>query len=392
MFLKIINILILLLLVTHTCFTNTSRSINIQNHIRVGYDDNLNNSVNASQEIDTLYISDIFKITAKFVPTSSSTFLFFYQPEFTYRLDADDEHQYLQDMYVNYIRAVSPISQLQITDRFRISEPDLNQIDGRSFTENNLNISYQKNVRPNIGINLLAGYTTRENEDNQNTWFQTRDFERLRLSYLISKTLDKKDKAISGGINYNNHEIKHDGGSIASSTIFGGYDYPVNKKLMTSTQFGYTFAEIEGGSSSPEVRDSSSPFFELGLNYELSKYTDINTSYSYSLRYTTLSVYNAELRADWLFAIRHRFTPKINTAISYSLVNATYESDFLRNYDPSVSELDDMNSIINIRTQYMLNTNHSLECGVQLRERKGWDSVNQDYTRNKFYFGWKLTI
>ena len=65
MFLKIINILILLLLVTHTCFTNTSRSINIQNHIRVGYDDNLNNSVNASQEIDTIYISDIFKITAK---------------------------------------------------------------------------------------------------------------------------------------------------------------------------------------------------------------------------------------------------------------------------------------------------------------------------------------
>ena len=74
----------------------------------------------------------------------------------------------------------------------------------------------------------------KSNEDNENVWNQTRDFERLRLSYLISKNLDRKDTTISGGINYNDHTIKHDGGSISSSTLFGGYDYPVNKRLMTS--------------------------------------------------------------------------------------------------------------------------------------------------------------
>ena len=109
-------------------------------------------------------------------------------------------------------------------------------------------------------------------------------------------------------------------------------------------------------------------------------------------RYTTLSLYNAELRSDWLFAIRHNFTPKINTAISYSLVNAEYESDFLRSYNPSTSVFDDINSVVNIRTQYKLNTNHSLECGVQLRERNDGSPLGQDYKRNKFYFGWKLTI
>ena len=118
---------------------------------------------------------------------NQSTFLVFYQPEFTHRFDADDKLLYLQDMYINYVRAITPVSQLQITDRFRISEPDINQIDGKSYTENNLKCIISRKYKRTIGINLLAGYTTRVNEDNQNTWNQTRDFERLRLSYLISK-------------------------------------------------------------------------------------------------------------------------------------------------------------------------------------------------------------
>jgi len=295
-------------------------------------------------------------------------------------------------MYVNYIKALTPVSQLQITDRFRVSEPDINQVDGKSYAENNLNVSFQKNVSRTIGINLLAGYTTRVNEDNQNTWNQTRDFERLRLSYLISKNLDRKDTTISGGINYNDHTIKHDGGSIVSSTLFGGYDYPVNKRLMTSTQLGYTIADISSASAfgSQETRESTSPFFEFGMNYKVSKYTSVNTSYSYSLRYTTLAAYNAELRSDWLFAIRHEFTPKINMAISYSLVDAEYESEFLRSVNAVGSVLNDQTSIINIRGEYKVNNNHSVECGLQLRERDDFNSVLQE--RNKVYLGWKLTI
>ena len=392
MILKFLNLIVVILLFTCFSFGSASRSFKFQNHIRVGHDDNLNNSAVASDKIDSIYISDIFNLTAKFIPTSSSTFLIFYQPELTYRFDADDQLLYLQDMYVNYIRALTPVSQLQMTDRFRISEPDLNQIDGKSYSENQLNVSYQKNVSRTVGINLLAGYTTRINEDNQNIWNQTRDFERLRLSYLISKNLDRKDTTISGGINFNDHVIKHNGGSILSSTLFGGYDYPVNKRLMTSTQLGYTIADIESGleSGTKETRESTSPFFEFGMNYKISKYTNLNSSYSYSLRYTTLTAYNAELRSDWLFAVRHQFTPKINMAISYSLVNATYESEFLRSYSASGSELNDETSILNVRGEYKVNNNHSIECGVQLRERDDFNSVKQE--RNKIYIGWKLTI
>ena len=392
MILKLLNLIVITLFFTYCSFGNASRSFKFQNHIRIGYDDNLSNTPIASDKIDSIYVSDIFNLTAKFIPTTSSTFLVFYQPEFTYRFDADDQLLYLQDMYVNYIKALTPVSQLQITDRFRISEPDINQVDGKSYAENNLNVSFQKNVSRTIGINLLAGYTTRVNEDNQNTWNQTRDFERLRLSYLISKNLDRKDTTISGGINYNDHTIKHDGGSIVSSTLFGGYDYPVNKRLMTSTQLGYTIADISSASAfgSQETRESTSPFFEFGMNYKVSKYTSVNTSYSYSLRYTTLAAYNAELRSDWLFAIRHEFTPKINMAISYSLVDAEYESEFLRSVNAVGSVLNDQTSILNIRGEYKVNNNHSVECGLQLRERDDFNSVLQE--RNKVYLGWKLTI
>lgn len=394
MILRFLNLMILLIFIVVVSFANASKSIKIQNHVRIGYDDNLSNSVDSNNQIDSLYVSDIINITSKFIPSPSSTFLFFYQPEFTYRFDADDKNLYLQDMYINYVKALSSVSQLQVTDRFRISEPDINQIEGKSFTENNINISYQKNVSRNVGINLLAGYTSRKNEDNFNSWNATRDFERIRISYLISRMLDQKDKAISVGLNFNDHEIKHDGGSLISTTLFGGYDYPVNKKIMTSTQLGYTFGKIEGGSGSSyqDDRETTSPFFEAGLNYKFSKFTDINTSYSYSLRYTTLSTYNAEVRSDWLFAIRHKFTSRISSALSYSLVDSNYESDFLRNFNPSGAKLNDKNSIINFRTQYKINNNHSLEVGLQLRERNGWNPAAQDYTRNKLYIGWKLNI
>ena len=77
-------------------------------------------------------------------------------------------------------------------------------------------------------------------------------------------------------------------------------------------------------------------------------------------------------------------------AVSYSLVDAEYESEFLRSVNAGGSVLNDQTSVINIRGEYKINNNHSFECGLQLREREGLDSVLQE--RNKVYLGWKLTI
>ena len=390
--------LCLIIFITNA-FSISDKSINIENHIRYGYDDNLSNTPDSQGDaVDSLYLSDIFNITAKIIPSDQSTLLFFYQPELTYRFDADDEFLYLQDMYLNYMRSLSPVSQFQLTDRFRISEPDLNQIDGRSFTENDLKASYVKNINKNTGINLLFGYTERKNEDNTNRQFDTRDFKRTRLAYLLSRNLDEERKTLSGGINFNDHQIQHEGGSIKTTTIFAGYDYAINNRLQTSTQLGYTFGDINrasGSSTTNFVNDTSnseSPFFEVGMNYILSKNTKINSSYSYSLRYTTLSLYNAEIRSDFLIAIQHKFTPKISLALSLSKVNSDYESEFLRLYSGSESNLKDSNTIINLRGEYLIDRNHAIEYGYQNRERNGWDPASQSYSRNKVYLGWKLNM
>ena len=399
MILKKKYLILCLILFIINAFSISDKSINIENHIRYGYDDNLSNSPKSQDNaVDSLYLSDIFNITAKIIPSDQSTLLFFYQPELTYRFDADDEFLYLQDMYVNYMRSLTPVSQFQLTDRFRISEPDINQTDGKSFAENDLKASYVKNINASTGINLLFGYTERVNEDNTNRQFETKDFKRTRLSYLLSRSLDQERKTLSGGINFNNHLIQHDGGSIKTSTIFAGYDYALNNRLQTSLQLGYTFGNIDRASGSTttnfvnETSNSESPFFEVGMNYQLSKNTRINSSYSYSLRYTTLSLYNAEIRSDLLFAIKHKFTPKNSLALSISNVDADYKSDFLRLYSGPQTDLQDSNTIINLRGEYIIDRNHSIEYGYQNRERNGWDSESQNYSRNKVYAGWKLNM
>ena len=396
---KKINLIVFLVFLFFNTFSENNRTIRIENHIRYGFDDNLNHTPKSArnQAVASYYLSDIVSITSKIIPSESSTLLLFYQPEFTHRFDADDKFLYLQDLYVNYIHSISPISQFQLTDRFRISEPDVNQTDGKSYAENNLRASYQKNISETTGVNLLFGFTERVNEDNQNRRFGTRDFKRMRLSYLLSREIDAEKKTLSGGINYNDHTIQHDGGSIDTSTIFAGFDYKINPRLLTSTQIGYTFGTInqaEGSDSINYVNKSSkteSPFFELGVNYEVSKNTKINSSYSYSLRYTTLSLYNAELRSDFLIGVQHKFTPKMAISCSISKVITNYESEFLRLYSQQ-SSLEDNNTIINIRGEYNINRNHTLEAGYQNRERNGWDSQNQDYSRNRMYVGWQLNI
>ena len=374
----------------------TSDSFTFSNYIRFGYDDNIYQETNNEEE--SSYISDILNLSGKVQFSNRAELLLYWQPEIRYRFEAEEKALFLQDLYVKYINAINQSSKIQITDRYRYSELDANQSGdnaSKEYAENDLKGSYNNQLNERNSINLSAGFTTRRNENDSSVYSQTRDFDRYNLSGIISRNLDRDKRTVSLGYIFSEHEIENNAGGIESGTLFLGYDRIFNPQLLGSIQLGYTDAEIEqknGNSNLSVTSDSSNPYFEIGFNYDLSERTSVSSSFNHSLRYSTTSTYNAEERSDWLIALSHDLTAKINLNVSFSYVKADYESDFLREITTTTPGDEDESTILNIRADYQINRNHFVELGYQGRSRNTEVLADGDYDRNRIYFGWKLQL
>lgn len=373
----------------------TSDSFTFSNYIRFGYDDNLYQD--ETDEIESSYISDILNLSGKLLFSNRSEILLYWQPELRYRFDAEEKALFLQDLYVSYHNSINQSSEIQITDRYRYSELDANQSGNeasREYAENVLKGSYRNQLNEKNSMNLSAGLTSRRNDNDSSEFDKTRDFDRYNMAGVISRNLDRDKRTLSLGYNFTDHQIENNAGGIESGTLFLGYDRIFNPQLMGSIQLGYTDAEIEqkaGGANSSLISNSTNPFYEIGFNYDLSERTQLSSSFSHSLRYTTTSLYNAEIRNDWLIALSHDLTAKINLAISFSYIDANYESDFLREVSAE-EDKEDQSTVLNIRTEYQINRNHFVEVGYQGRSRTTEISDNGDYDKNRIYLGWKLQL
>ena len=373
----------------------TSDSFTFSNYIRFGYDDNIYQETNNEEE--SSYISDILNLSGKVQFSNRAELLLYWQPEIRYRFEAEEKALFLQDLYAKYINAINQSSKIQITDRYRYSELDANQSGdnaSKEYAENDLKGSYNNQLNERNSINLSAGFTTRRNENDSSVYSQTRDFDRYNLSRIIARNLDRDKRTVSLGYIFSEHEIENNAGGIESGTLFLGYDRIFNPQLLGSIQLGYTDAEIEqknGNSNLSVTSDSSNPYFEIGFNYDLSERTSVSSSFNHSLRYSTTSTYNAEERSDWLIALSHDLTAKINLNVSFSYVKADYESDFLREITTEYGD-EDESTILNIRADYQINRNHFVELGYQGRSRNTEVLADGDYDRNRIYFGWKLQL
>lgn len=373
----------------------TSDSFTFSNYIRFGYDDNIYQETNNEEE--SSYISDILNLSGKVQFSNRAELLLYWQPEIRYRFEAEEKALFLQDLYAKYINAINQSSKIQITDRYRYSELDANQSGdnaSKEYAENDLKGSYNNQLNERNSINLSAGFTTRRNENDSSVYSQTRDFDRYNLSGIISRNLDRDKRTVSLGYIFSEHEIENNAGGIESGTLFLGYDRIFNPQLLGSIQLGYTDAEIEqknGNSNLSVTSDSSNPYFEIGFNYDLSERTSVSSSFNHSLRYSTTSAYNAEERSDWLIALSHDLTAKINLNVSFSYVKADYESDFLREITTTPGD-EDESTVLNIRADYQINRNHFVELGYQGRSRNTEVLADGDYDRNRIYFGWKLQL
>jgi len=388
------KVFFILLAFVSISFADKKESIALSNFLRLGHDDNIYQREN--DIVETIYISDIINLSSKILFSSRAELLLYWQPEIRYRFDAQEKELFFQDLYASYQNVLSKSSQITIIDRYRYSEIDANQSgnDSSAYAENNLTASYLRQISERNGFNLSVGSTSRRTDNDISIYNRTLDFDRYLLSGLITRNLDAAKRSISMGYQYTDHAVKNSGGGIKSGTLFLGYDRIFNPEFIGSIQVGYTDAEIEqkiGNADLSLFSDSSHPFFEIGFKYQISPRTRLTSSYSHSLRYSTLSAYNAEQRSDWLIALNRDITAKINLAISYSYVRALYESDYLRDTTLAFGS-EDKSQILNVRAEYKIDKNHYLEMGYQGRSRDSEVSYNGSYDRNRIYFGWKLEL
>ena len=98
--------------------------------------------------------------------------LLYWQPELRYRFDAEEKALFLQDLYVSYQNAINQSSEIQITDRYRYSELDVNQTGdegSKEYAENVLQGSYRNQLNEKNSINISAGVITRKNDNDSNS-------------------------------------------------------------------------------------------------------------------------------------------------------------------------------------------------------------------------------
>lgn len=388
---KIIYAYVIALFVISSGVAADSQKFSFSNYVRAGFDDNVYQSGN--DELSSGYISDILNLSGKLMFSDRSDLLLYWQPEVRYRFETEDKTLVLQDFYASYQNALSQSTVLNISDRYRYSELDYNQSTDNNnssessteYGENNLNGTVVQQLNERNNLNVGASLTNRRNDNDSSDAIRTRDFDRFGLSGLVSRNLDKDKQSISLGYQYSNHEVANNGGGVESGTLFVGYDRIFTPRFISTLQLGYTDAEIEQANSS-RTSDSSNPFFELGFNYDVSERTRLNSNFTHSLRYTTLTAYNAEKRSDFLLSLKHDLTAKVNLAISVSYILSDYEFNRLGNDESA----EDRSTIFNFRSEYRINRNHFVEVGYQGRLRDS--EISADYERNRIYLGWKLQL
>ena len=103
---KIKYIFITSLTVCCVAFGQQDRSFMIENHLRVGYDDNVTQA--SSNKDRVIYYTDIFNLSGKYKLSGRTDLIVYWQPEMRFYTmsSLDDKSLFLQDLYLDYAHEI----------------------------------------------------------------------------------------------------------------------------------------------------------------------------------------------------------------------------------------------------------------------------------------------
>ncbi|WP_372806815.1 outer membrane beta-barrel protein [Pontiella sp.] len=392
---KSLHLMVALSLVGGASYAAKERVVRFQNHVRVGYDDN----IYATKDGDgSAFVTDIVNLSAKLNFSTRTDALLYWQPEFQYRVDGDPELITYQDLYARLNHAISQQAFLTLSDRFRYQQKE-GQVDdvddfNQNYIENDLLGALEYTLNPVSYVKVGAGYEFRVWDDSDyGKWDSDNntggnDYTQLKGDASYIRQLKPNKTQAIGGVNVLSHSYDGDRGGYDSFTFMGGVDQNFTANMTGFGRLGYTFASIDGVDGASE--DSSSPYLEMGMDYNPSARTTFNGTFGYSVYRSQNSSYNMQDRLSFGLGARHDITAKINIAATMSYIISMYDAKYTSGVN-SVSDFDDSFLSLTARCSYQVNRNNFVEAGYYFGKRMS-DASSAEYDRNRFDVGWRLRL
>ena len=376
-------------------FAAKERVVRFQNHVRVGYDDNI---YNTNEKTGSGFITDIVNLSAKLNFSSRSDALFYWQPEFQFRFDADPESVVYQDLYAQLNHAISPRAFLTLSDRFRYQQKEgqTGAAGGgpsdfkQNYIENDLMGALDYTLNDVSYMRLGGGYEFRTWDDSSyGSEGQNNDFTQLKAngSYIRQLIPNKTEGLL--GVNYVDHEYEGSRGGFDSFGLFVGADQNFTPDVTGFGRVGFSMNSVDGGSTGSS-NDSTTPYLDAGLEVNATARTSVNASMGYSIYRAENTFYNAQDRFSIGFGARHDITAKINLAASFSYIHSEYKADYSAGYQP-VGDAKDNYVTLALRTSYQVNRNNFLEAGYLFKSRSATGGLNE-YDGNRIDVAWRLRL
>ncbi len=380
-----------LALVSSTSFAAKERVIRFQNHVRLGYDDNIYGS---EEEKGSGFITDIINLSAKVNFSSRTDALLYWQPEFQYRFDADPEMVNYQDLYGRLNHAVSQRAFLTLSDRFRYQqrEGQAGLVGGgtddtnSNYIENDFQGALDYTLNSVSYMKLGAGYDFRVWDDSTYGKTAGNDFDRFNANGTYIRQLKPNKTQGTLGISYNDLSYNGSRGGYESMVFSGGVDQNFTPHVTGFGRVGFSLNNVDGGSLGSD-NESTTPYFQAGLEVNPTSRTSLNGSLGYSLARSDNSVYNAQDQFSFGLGARHDLTAKISLATSLSFIHSNYDSKYSRT--GLLSDATDDYFTLTLRGSYQVNRNNFLEAGYLFANRS---SDFTDWSRNRVDVAWRLRL
>lgn len=387
---------VLVAAVASSAMAQQEHVIRVQNNVRVGYDDNVYLNAN---EVESAFITDILNISGKLNFSGRTDAVFSYQPEVRYLFDGEPSTSTYHDLYGQLNHALSTQVFMTLSDRARYQMRDaqdgqVSQTDANYF-ENDLKGALDITVSELYNVKLGGGYQMRLwDDDNYGEWNSItmsggNNFDEYDASASVIRDLNDSLTKAMVGVDYSNLEYDGGRGGYDAVVVMGGADHIFSQYMTGFGRVGATMASVDNMSGS---EDTTSPYFNVGMDYNPTDKTSFNTSAGYSIYRSQNSFYNSQDRLNVGVGVSHDLTSKISIASSLSYFMGWYDSTVAINGAATGLDVQDSTVQWSVRGSYQINRNNFVELGYQFTDRSIDAGLVTDYQRNRVDLGWRLRL
>ena len=375
-----------------------SRPLQMNNRLRVEYDDNIYQSQDDKEGsfkiIEELEFLVNFNLQNTFIGLR-------YRPSYVWwdnRPEDDSDLQHELDFVLN--QTFSPRLSLSVVDTLRRGEsPREVDDDGEVVRENS--DFYYNTLNGTLGYMLsqqtrleLAGRYIAQRYD-ESTYSDSDDFDLYVGGLTVRHQLVPETTLIG---EFRGESIDYEGPDRGSKSIYagGGVEQIFSPNLIGNVVGGYQRKDFNDDDIDPE----SSPYVDASATFLPSPSTRISLGTGYSMYETDVYPFANQDRAQVYASIAHDFTARLSLYLSGNYIVGRYDSEQVVPADEDHPEItaeggDETTTQFSTRLTYQINRSNWLEAGWQYvdfnsdLEYSTGAKLRENFVENRVDVGWK---